>query len=207
MASVLGVLVFLIVAGGGLWFWMSSQNPQGSNSSPIATQPPDSGTAEAPAGVTPESANTAESVYQSIEDAVNAGRNEGNLSPENFGTFVMNRMATQKLCPENAIKEGCWIPASQGEGGGETNQPGAILSNGATIMGLDNGAEISPGVWCNGIWVDTNGTAPPNEYGQDQFNMITAFGEKDGADWCTGVPAGKFVVKPEAFTEKLNLKS
>ena len=76
--------------------------------------------------------------------------------------------------------------ASQTDVVSESGQPGLVMHNGATIIGIDNGCcELSPQEWCNGMVLDWNGTKPPNLMGDDQILLEVNYGNVHGqTGWC-----------------------
>lgn len=121
-----------------------------------------------------------------LNEVVYLGQISGELRLENFGSYMRDHINALKVCPTNAYDEGCWDPVGQHDFGDESAQPGLVLHNGATLMGLDDWCcELSPKELCNGLIFDWNGDKGPNMPGDDQVRIEINYGFKDGeTDWC-----------------------
>lgn len=125
-------------------------------------------------------------VVGTLNQVVYMGRVTGELSLENFGSYMRSHINAVKVCPSNSYTEGCWDAVIQRDFGDESNQPGLVLHNGATLLGLDDWCcELSPEELCNGLIVDWNGAKGPNIPGEDQVRIEINYGNKDGTTgWC-----------------------
>lgn len=133
----------------------------------------------------------------SFSETVEIGRATGSLSVSNYGDYMLTHINAVKVCPNNAYTEGCWDQTTQGDIPSEAGQPGLVLANGATIMGIDNNCcVLSPGEWCNGMVLDYNGKKGPNIMGQDQILLEVNYGTIDGqTGWCADNRRGTVAVE------------
>ncbi|MCE3236175.1 MAG: hypothetical protein K0Q50_2355 [Vampirovibrio sp.] len=116
----------------------------------------------------------AKEAYAALSQIQSQGLVEGVLSAATVGDYVMSRLNTVKVCPNDAAEEGCWDSATQGIAM-EMNEPGVILHSGAYVLGLNNCCGTADGLPAgelqNGVFIDANGPAGPNLVGHDQFSM------------------------------------
>ena len=84
-------------------------------------------------------------------------------------TYLTSRINALKLCNTASDAQGCWDDSTQGNnyGGGEVNEPGFVLPNGADVVGL-NTWDCTFGAFV----IDWNGPAGPNVEGQDQLYLM-----------------------------------
>lgn len=123
-----------------------------------------------------------------------------NTGTYNYHDYYYSRLNAVKICPTNSAVQGCWDVAIQGDPWNASNpaaREGAILHNGATIVGFRN-----YGNPYGSVMIDWNGTAPPNAKGEDQLLLLLCV-SPDGAK-CFGIRAGD--IKPVGWeTESIAL--
>jgi hypothetical protein len=114
--------------------------------------------------------------YGTISSLMYQGKIQQTLTPSTLYNSFIGNMNAVKYCPTNSVTEGCWDPATQGTSLSERTQPGAILHNGATLVGFDNCCNPGAGVYHNNVFIDYNGTSGPNLMNQDQYQISVCFG-------------------------------
>jgi prepilin-type N-terminal cleavage/methylation domain-containing protein len=140
-----------------------------------------------------------------LSAVINTGITAGNLVDSNgnsqFGTYLFGKMNAVKQCLGDSVSLGCWDSVTQGTApGGNVNQPGMILHNGAVIVGFDDCCTSPfngqvPGEASNEFWLDVNGLAGPNQVDADQFLIWSCYGTVPCSVRMTG-KSGQFIFSP-----------
>jgi type II secretory pathway pseudopilin PulG len=96
-------------------------------------------------------------ISQNGEFEVASATGNATTDAQALAVLFAKKFKTQKQCLDSAIAGNCCATATMGVGG-EQNEPGLVLENGAVISGLNN-------MPYNGIVIDWNGSAVPNTVG------------------------------------------
>ena len=85
---------------------------------------------------------------------------------------IQETLKPERSCPTNASTEGCWNATTQASTNADVNieriQPGFILKNGVSLVGLENtSSSMNPSM--NGWLIDANGADGPNRRNIDQL--------------------------------------
>jgi prepilin-type N-terminal cleavage/methylation domain-containing protein len=108
-------------------------------------------------------------------------------------SYLLNNTNAVKICSSNAQTQGCWTQALSGNVAGEGGEPGLVLHNGATIIGLRDESMSAPHGY-SGFAIDWNGPAGPNTEGDDQIEMQLCW--EAVACWGGEVQTGTIGVRP-----------
>lgn len=129
------------------------------------------------------------------------------LTPSTFYTYFRDRLNVVRACPGSvngpANDEKCWTQPFNTPG--TFAFQGFVLHNGATLASFNNCCDLGGGQKGNTIAVDWNGPAPPNIYGEDQFELVLSWGSQSITDW--GMPAYRSGTVSPVYSdpESLNL--
>ncbi len=128
-----------------------------------------------------------------LQQVMDQGMQDHHLKPENTWAYFRTKLHATQVCESNANTEGCWPQAG---GNWERGQPGFVLENGTSVMGIDGGTDgplqdgynyDGPLGWGDCAMLDWNGSKLPNEEGQDQLFVCLSFGKT----FFQGIPAGQ----------------
>jgi prepilin-type N-terminal cleavage/methylation domain-containing protein len=107
------------------------------------------------------------------------------LTPANMYVYYRDHLNVVRACPGSvngpANDEKCWTQPFNVSGAFAFQ--GFVLHNGATLASFTNCCDLGGGQIGNTIAVDWNGPAPPNVYGEDQFELILSWGTVEITDW------------------------
>jgi len=107
-------------------------------------------------------------------------------------SYLLSGLNAVKVCSSNAQSEGCWTQALDGNLSSEAGEPGLLLHNGATIIGLSDALMASPHGYA-GLGIDWNGADGPNTEGQDQLRAHMCW--ETTPCWGGEVPGGTLGVR------------
>ncbi len=136
---------------------------------------------------------TLKSTLTTIENAVATELQRG----DNFNsyTLIQRALKPERSCPTNASAQGCWNATIQASTNADVNieriQPGFILKNGVSLVGLDNNNASM-----NGWLIDANGIEGPNQLNVDQLFIIMCSG---AANTCNDPSGGGHKVATGVF--------
>ena len=117
---------------------------------------------------------TLKTTMTTIENALTAAL----LRRDRFDNYavIQETLKPERSCPTNASTEGCWNATTQASTNASVNteriQPGFILKNGVSLVGLDN---TTNGM--NGWLIDANGAEGPNQVNVDQLVVRMCSGD------------------------------
>jgi prepilin-type N-terminal cleavage/methylation domain-containing protein len=104
---------------------------------------------------------------------------QGELSKStNVSQAILPKLNFVKVCSSNSLTEGCWTQGWTGPWS-EDQRTGGILSNGATVAGINSSVQASG---TDAFIFDWNGASPPNVEGDDQLFLIFCF-DKSGSGY------------------------
>jgi Tfp pilus assembly protein FimT len=106
-----------------------------------------------------------------LASIIQQGIQDETLVGTSMSTYVLNNVNAVKICTSNSGSQGCWNNSIQGTSTGEEAEPGFILANGATVVGVANTATNIAAVL-----IDANGTQGPNQPGEDQLHLGICIG-------------------------------
>lgn len=106
-----------------------------------------------------------------FSELVYTGQLTGDLSGQNFDTYIFPRVNAVRLCTSDAVTENCWTHAVPG---GSNADEGLILPNGATVAGIGDGSGSGP--YRQLFYIDWNGDQLPNTDGDDQLRVRACWG-------------------------------
>lgn len=117
-------------------------------------------------------------------------------------SYILNGMNAVQVCSSNAQTQGCWTQAMNGNLSGESGEPGLVLHNGATIIGLQDTVMSAPHGYA-GFGIDWNGASGTNTEGDDQIEVVICWETLPGC-WSGDVKTG--TVSPRStYTASYNL--
>ncbi len=124
-------------------------------------------------------------VFKETIAAINqAGYNQalrGNLPRITGNTYRFNQddlfpyINAIKYCDTDSSAQGCWDIPIQGAEANMDDEPGFIMHNGASVIGLGGASSPSDTAYFN-FALDWNGVDGPNILGQDKIRMRFCFG-------------------------------
>jgi prepilin-type N-terminal cleavage/methylation domain-containing protein len=118
------------------------------------------------------------------------------LRGDNFNSYrlIQQNLKPERSCPGNSSTQGCWNNAVQGSSVGETGEPGFILKNGVSLVGLNTFGNATSGN--NGWLIDANGIDGPNQLNVDQLFLSMCSG---AANTCIDPSGGGHKVATGVF--------
>jgi prepilin-type N-terminal cleavage/methylation domain-containing protein len=133
------------------------------------------------------SAYQAQSLTASLKETVTTvqqvlyeGTMDRTLLCSNTRDYFFSKINSLKQCSGSSKDEGCWNLTTQNSAFLEETEPGLIMANGASIVGINN--------YCadayNALVIDANGLGGPNQLGTDQIMISACIASNGDASGC-----------------------